>query len=1471
MHVRRTLVAVTTALLLLVGLVPGVAAAAASPGAADPVVGSPADPADAMTAPQRQPTSRVMDPDEFQAITPTRLLDTRDGTGGHLGKVGPAETLTLQVAGRGGIPATGVGAVVLNITSTEASAVSFITAWPAGDPWPLASNVNTEPGVNTPNLAVVKLGAGGAVSLYNNSGYGHLVADALGWFPTTATFTSLTPARLLDTRDGTGGHLGTLGPRETFDLQVTGRGGVPATDVGSVVVNITSTEASEVSFITAWPAGDPWPLASNVNTDPGVNTPNLAFVKLGTDGKISLLNNSGYGHVIVDVLGWFPTQSNFRPDVPFRLMDTRDPGTGVPPGKIGPGQTLTLDLPDEPIGAVVVNITSTEASQDSFITAWPAGEPWPLASNVNTEPGVNTPNLAIVKMGAGGDVSFYNNSGTGHLVVDLLGWFPIGSTYVEVSEPGFKAQVEIPETTRDATSVLSVTPSVIPSGPEQSFDLWAEEPYVVGGLLKLDEAAAPPDGFSGQVTAVSPLAEGFQRVTAVPGALRVVVVLGPGAETFQVDDHLLLDPTDQLPDGFLGRVVSVEDLGGGVQRVTTVPGLVEDAFLEFDVDIDVNDAVEGGTVTPTLDGQALPPEMVGGTPQGLSGDLFYGFKLSDAVNGGEQIAGKIAGSLGLPGYCHLDGLDLTLGVGVRYDLGIAWRWYFKWGWLPIPRPLVTATVTPHATASIELDHAEVYCTFDLKKLGYKFYIPKTKIGVFLWYGAVMDLSVGLTGFDLHATAEANVKMGVEDNKGVFDPQWIAEQNFDQMGEVFDPNHLKAYAMVDLWFAAGVDVLGFEAFKAGVGPFAEATFSQETTEPWWKVDVGLAGTVDLFGKAIYTQEVPFIFDWAHSCATSPPYNTYFPCRATVTERPNGDVRNFAPRLRFSAGASLDPLVITTTTLPASYVDEAYPPAPQTAQLVADGHFPVATWTVVGGTFPPGLSLHPATGAISGTPTASGLYTFTVRAADAGGAYDEQVLSIRIWPQVRITTGPITAYEGYEISPGIGLQAEGWGPFTWQLIGGVLPDGVTWDAATGTIGGTPTATMVRFVTFRVTDSMGRTDTKTLAITIEKLATDRLVLGDSSAQGVDVSANGDVVVFETNTSLEPTDTNGTTDVYVYDRVANRLTRLLGGDDYRTLVADPVISDDGRYVAYTTQYWGDPFLYEAVVLHDRQTGTSTALNGGVVCASPSEPGVPAAHAAACAAMLPSLAGGSGGPRTPAISGDGTHVAYVATLSGIGPQVLVYDRTTGTTRIASMKHDGSAIPRPSCNDFEPYLSDNDVDPSLNHTGSIVAFTSSCDHNYVIRLDLTAGTMVDVLPGQWSSQPSVDASGRYVSFVKTTDDSVAGSGALYRYDSSTQTAEELVPGGARAPAISSDGSRTAFEATATWPNGTFQNVYVHLYGVGLQTATMGYAANGPNGDSLEPALSPDGSWVVFPSIATNLVPGELVTDADWDVFIHDLH
>ena len=244
----------------------------------------------------------------YTGVVPSRILDTRYGVGAPFA-LSPAGAIDLQVTGRGGVP-DNASAVVLNVAVTEPTATSFLTAWPTGRARPLASNLNYVTGQTVPNLVVVKVGDNGRISLYNNAGSAHVVADVAGWFGVdgvagASVYTSVVPARILDTRSGVGAPAVPVGPASTLQVQVTGRGGVPATGVAAVVLNVTATQPTATSFLTAWPTGLPLPLAANLNYVPNLTVPNLVVVKVGAGGRINLYNNSGSTHLVADVAGWY--------------------------------------------------------------------------------------------------------------------------------------------------------------------------------------------------------------------------------------------------------------------------------------------------------------------------------------------------------------------------------------------------------------------------------------------------------------------------------------------------------------------------------------------------------------------------------------------------------------------------------------------------------------------------------------------------------------------------------------------------------------------------------------------------------------------------------------------------------------------------------------------------------------------------------------------------------------------------------------------------------------------------------------------------------------------------------------------------------------------------------------------------------------------------------------------------------------
>lgn len=163
-----------------------------------------------------------------------------------------------------------------------------------------------------------------------------------------------------------------------------------------------------------------------------------------------------------------------------------------------------------------------------------------------------------------------------------------------------------------------------------------------------------------------------------------------------------------------------------------------------------------------------------------------------------------------------------------------------------------------------------------------------------------------------------------------------------------------------------------------------------------------------------------------------------------------------------------LAITTGALPNATVGTAY-----NHPLAAAGGTTPYTWSVAAGALPNGLSLSTA-GLISGTPTAAGSFTFSVRVVDAStpqqSAQKQFTITIVSNPQTSLTIQTQTlpgGMVGAAYTATI-LVSGGTTPYTFSVSAGALPAGLTFGAASGTISGTPTAAGSYTFTIRVVDS-------------------------------------------------------------------------------------------------------------------------------------------------------------------------------------------------------------------------------------------------------------------------------------------------------------------------------------------------------------------------------------------------------------------
>lgn len=154
----------------------------------------------------------------FVPLSPSRLLDTRS-TGVP---VRPGTAVPVVVVGRSGVPASGVGAVVVNLTAVSPGAAGYVTAYASGAAVPVVSNLNYATGQTVANQAVVQVGSGGRIDV-KTSAAAHLLVDVVGYSRSGEAFVPVAPRRVLDTRSSTPVTGGTA---RTVSI-----GGLPATGV----------------------------------------------------------------------------------------------------------------------------------------------------------------------------------------------------------------------------------------------------------------------------------------------------------------------------------------------------------------------------------------------------------------------------------------------------------------------------------------------------------------------------------------------------------------------------------------------------------------------------------------------------------------------------------------------------------------------------------------------------------------------------------------------------------------------------------------------------------------------------------------------------------------------------------------------------------------------------------------------------------------------------------------------------------------------------------------------------------------------------------------------------------------------------------------------------------------------------------------------------------------------------------------
>lgn len=273
-----------------------------------------------------------------------------------------------------------------------------------------------------------------------------------------------------------------------------------------------------------------------------------------------------------------------------------------------------------------------------------------------------------------------------------------------------------------------------------------------------------------------------------------------------------------------------------------------------------------------------------------------------------------------------------------------------------------------------------------------------------------------------------------------------------------------------------------------------------------------------------------------------------------------------------------LMISTTTLPDGVLNAGY-----TTALQSTGGTGTISWSLAAGTLPAGLTLDPGTGAIAGTPTAAGTSPITVKATDSASPPNSvtTVLSISInttAPTFAISTaglpnGPVgTPYDQILTVTG------GTTPLSWSISSGALPTGLSLNANTGEITGTPAATTAG-ASFPFTVAVR--DSSTAPLTAQKQFT--LTPFTASERGPVAMVTNDF------------NADGNQDLAIVNQTTNNVTILLGRGDgtFSEATGSPLSSGNGPVAVAASDLNGDAKPDLAVVNQTDNT-VSIFLNNG-------------------------------------------------------------------------------------------------------------------------------------------------------------------------------------------------------------------------------------------------------------------------------------
>ncbi|GAC1445299.1 MAG: hypothetical protein NVSMB55_25630 [Mycobacteriales bacterium] len=350
----------------------------------------------------------------YAAVPAQRFVDTRSGRGAPAGPVAGTVTVTVPSS----VPADATG-VVLDVSAVDPRGTGWLRVAPAGStPTTTALNYTASHGVT--GLVVTATNTQRQVDVSTYAGATDLTIDVVGYYTASAQtgghWSPMAPARVVDTRSGTGAPAGPVSGSVTFTLPSS----VPQ-DAAGVVLDVTAVNPSADGYLRLAPAGHA-PTTTALNFQGGGSTTGLA-ITTATNNQVTVTVAGAPATLVVDLVGYYEgnaaSGSQYVAVTPQRFLDTRS-GLGAQGPGLGPLSVTVPGIVPRDATAVILDVSVVGAVGNAFVRLAAPGTP-AVTTAVNAVAHQSRTGLVITGL-RDGQITLASYGSNSDLVIDLVGY-----------------------------------------------------------------------------------------------------------------------------------------------------------------------------------------------------------------------------------------------------------------------------------------------------------------------------------------------------------------------------------------------------------------------------------------------------------------------------------------------------------------------------------------------------------------------------------------------------------------------------------------------------------------------------------------------------------------------------------------------------------------------------------------------------------------------------------------------------------------------------------------------------------------------------------------------------------------------------------------------------------------------------------------------------------------------------------------